>query len=347
MKLFGVLRNLIPNLFRWGLISRWLIALCLWAISMQLFYPVLSPWPIVGITNTIVMSLCFIVLLVRLAARFSPGKPIWIIAKPFLHLADAIALTYIVCGVGVYLNGALEGASAQTQYAEVLEVTEEPLRVGRWWPAGRVKLRFQDADSSPRYLVVNATVLERVLPGAVMRMWVYGGGLGLPWVESRSLASDSTATIAHLLSKGVDDSLLKKLNIRNDLRENHLKHAMEQSRQYFTQEPTDFYFAGEMALSAFRAGYPVQAVHIMEPFVEKYRSYKLYCLFASYLGKNGDTLKSIEYLKAAVGIDPDATEAYEMLGYAYKNQGDKEESKRAFTKLVQLEPGYAYVLKGL
>jgi hypothetical protein len=47
------------------------------------------------------------------------------IAKPFLHLADAIALTYIAC-VWRHLNGALEGASAQSQYAEVLEVTEEP-----------------------------------------------------------------------------------------------------------------------------------------------------------------------------------------------------------------------------
>ncbi len=50
-------------------------------------------------------------------------------------------------------------------------------------------------------------------------------------------------------------------------------------------------------------------------------------------------------MKAAVGIDPDESEAYYMLGYALKNQGQREESMAAFTKLVQLQPHYAYLLK--
>jgi Tfp pilus assembly protein PilF len=50
-------------------------------------------------------------------------------------------------------------------------------------------------------------------------------------------------------------------------------------------------------------------------------------------------------MKTAISMDPEEPEAYYLIGHAFKKQGQREESMAAFTKLVQLQPHYAYLLK--
>ena len=342
---FGLLKKVIPNLFRWGLISRWLIALCFWAISMQQIHPLLNPWPILGIVNTLVIVLCLLVLGIRLVARFSPEKPIWLALKPLLHIGDVTALIFITCGVTIYLNGELEGAPPQTLQADVIQVSEEPIRLGRWWPAGWIKVALRDAASSEQYLHVDEARFQTVLPGESVSMWVYKGAFGVPWVELKSLRPDAQATVRSLVERGAKDSLLKKWLASNELVGGRFKPALKFAKDYFEQEPTDYYFAMTVAGYAVRNGNPALAVQMIEPFVYRYYNYNLYCNFAGFLVSNQDPIRGMDYMKAAAGIDPDQSEAYHLLGHAYKKSGQEAESMAAFKRLVQLQPQYAYLIK--
>jgi hypothetical protein len=345
MKIIGTLRGMIPKLFRWGVISRWLIALCFWAVSMQLLYPVLSPWPLFGLINTLVIGLCLLVLVTRLAARFTPEKQIWMVIKPVLNIADVIALAFITCGLAFYLNGVFGEQLAQPQVADIIHISEERTRFGPWWPAGRVKLAMRGSESSERYLVVDDFRLASLLPGATVTVLVHQGAFRIPWVELQGLRIDNQLTVASLVERGIKDQLVTKWAVQNELTAKRFKQAMKLAQGYFEQEPDDFYFAMSLADGAVRDGNSALGVQIMEPFVKRYNSYKLYCSFASFLGRNHETSRSLDYLKAAISMDPDEPEAYYLLGHTFKNQGRREESMAAFTKLVQLQPQYSYLLK--
>lgn len=345
MKLFGLFKKLIPNLFRWGIISRWLIALCVWASSIQLTYPVLSPWSFTGTVTTIVVALCLVVLAVRLAERFSPNRQIWMVVRPFLHVGDFIALAYIVFGVGLYLNGILTTSPPQKLFAEVLTATEEPVQLGPWGPAGHVQIVVQDADGFSQFLFIDAKAFQRVLPGQGVSIVIYEGGLGVRWVDKHTILPDYKKTVTTVMAQGINDPVLIKRTITDDLAEHKFQTAYRKAQQYFEKEPEDISLASTLAGAALRAGQPVLAVQILEPLVRKHDNYNLYCSFGAVLRDSGDIQKGIEYFKAAMRIDPQATDAYYLLGHTYKNVGQKDESRRAFTKLVELEPRYSYLLQ--
>ncbi len=267
MKILGMLRSLVPNLFRWGVISRWLIALCFWAISMQLLYPVLSPWPPWGLINTFVVGLCLLVLVTRLAARFSPEKQIWMVIKPILNIADVIALAFITYGVAIYLNAVFGEPLGQPQYAEVIHISEEPTRLGPWWPAGRVQLAMRGSETSERYMFVDDVRLQTLLPGGAVTMQVYQGAFGVPWVDLKAVHPDRQATVTNLVERGIKDPLVTKWAVQNELTGKRFKQALKLAKDYFEQEPEDFYFAMSLADGAVRDGNPALAVQILEPFV--------------------------------------------------------------------------------
>ena len=312
---------------------------------MQLLYPVLSPWPLFGLINTLVIGLCLLVLVTRLAARFTPEKQIWMVIKPVLNIADVIALAFITCGLAFYLNGVFGEPLAQPQIADIIHLSEERTRFGPWWPAGRVKLVMRGSESSERYLVVDDFHLASLLPGATATMLVHQGAFGIPWVELQGLHTDNQLTVASLVERGNKDQLVTKWAVQNELTGKRFKQALKLAKGYFEQEPEDFYFAMSLADGAVRDGNPALAVQILEPFVSRFPSYKLYLAFASVLESNHETIRSLDYMKAALGMDPNEPEAYYMLGHAFKNQGRREESMAAFTKLVQLQPQYSYLLK--
>jgi hypothetical protein len=345
MKPLGLVRKLIPNLFRWGIISRWLIALCVWASSIQLAHPVLSPWAFTGTVTTVVVALCLLVLAVRIAERFSPNRQIWMIVRPFLHVGDFIALAYIVFGVGLYLNGILTTSPPQKHFAEVLTATEEPVQLGLWGPAGHFQIVMQDTDASPQFLFVDAKAFQRVLSGQGISIVIYEGGLGVRWVDQNTILPDYKKTMATLMAQGINDPILIKRTITDDLTEHNFQKAYRKAQQYFKVEPEDISLASSLAAAAFHAGQPALGVQILEPLVSTHSNYKLYCSFGALLRDSGDIQKGIDYLKAATRIDPDAAEAYYLLGHTYKNVGQKDESRAAFTRLVELEPRYGYLLQ--
>ena len=345
MKPLGLAKKLIPNLFRWGIISRWLIALCVWASSIQLAHPVLSPWAFTGTVTTIVVALCLLVLAVRLAERFSPNRQIWMIVRPFLHVGDFIALAYIVFGVGLYLNGILTTSPPQKHFAEVLTATGEPIQLGPWGPAGHFQIVVQDTDASPQFLFVDAEAFQRILPSQGISIVIYEGGLGVRWVDQNTILPDYKKTMATLMAQGINDPILIKRTITDDLAEHNFQKAYRKAQQYFKVEPEDIFLASSLARAAFHAGQPALGVQILEPFVSTHENYKLYCSFGALLRDSGDIQKGIDYLKAATRIDPDAAEAYYLLGHTYKNVGQKDESRAAFTRLVELEPRYSYLLQ--
>jgi hypothetical protein len=345
MRIIGAVRGMIPKLFRWGVISRWLIALCFWAVSMQVLYPVLSPWPLFGLINTLVIGLCLFVLVIRLAARFTPEKHIWMVIKPVLNIADVVALAFIACGLAFYINGVFGEPLGQPQVADIIHISEERNRFGPWWPAGRVKLAMRGSESSERYLVVDDRRLASLLPGATVTVLAHQGTFGIPWVELQGLRTDHQLTVANILERGINDPLVTKWAIRNEITEKRFKRALKLATRYFEQEPEDFYFAISVADGVARDGNTALAVQIMEPFVRRHSNYKLYCSFGSFLSRNQETIRSLDYMKAAMSMEPEEPEAYYLIGHAFKNQGRREESMAAFTKLVQLQPHYAYLLK--
>jgi Flp pilus assembly protein TadD len=176
-------------------------------------------------------------------------------------------------------------------------------------------------------------------------MVIYEGGLGLRWVDQNTIFLDHKMTVATLLAKGNNDPILIKRAITNDLAEYKFQQAYRKAQQYFEQEPGDLSLASNLAQAAFRARQPSLAVQILEPLVSKHYNYKLYCSFGALLRDTGDIERSVDYLKAAAGIDPHATEAYYLLGYTHKNAGQMDESRVAFAKLVELEPRYSYLLQ--
>ena len=293
MKLLGLFKKLIPNLFRWGIISRWLIALCVWASSIQLAHPVLSPWPFTGTISTIVVALCLFVLAVRLMERFSPQRQIWMIVRPFLHVGDFIALAYIVFGTVLYLNGILTTSPPQKHFAEVLTATEEPVQLGSWGPAGHFQILVQDADASSQFLFVDAKAFQRILPGQGVSLVIYEGGLGVRWVDQNTILPDYKKTVATLMAQGNNDPILIKRTIIDDLAENRFQKAHRKAQEYFKDEPEDISFASELAWAAFRAGQPALGVQILEPLVSKHENYKLYCSFGALVRDAGDTQRGL------------------------------------------------------
>ncbi|MFI5304373.1 MAG: tetratricopeptide repeat protein [Nitrospiria bacterium] len=55
--------------------------------------------------------------------------------------------------------------------------------------------------------------------------------------------------------------------------------------------------------------------------------------------------KSIEELEKAVEINPDFTEAYYLLGYAYYKEGKMDLSRDAFNQAYSLDPKYSPLSK--
>lgn len=343
MKLLSWIRTLIPNLFRWGIISRWLIALCLWVSAIQLTYPVLSPWSLTGTITIVVVALCLVVLLIRIAERVSPNRQVWMIVRPFLHVGDVVALAYIVCGVGLYLNGILATAPPQKYVAEVLTAAEEPIQLGRWGPAGHLQIMLQEADAVPQFVFVDDRVFQRILPGQGISLVIYEGALGVRWVDA--MVPDYKKTLAMLVEKGINDPMLRKQAMMYDLVDQRFQKVFRQAQQYFNEEPDDISFAMSLAGTIGQLGQRALAVQILEPIANKHANYKLYCTFGALIRDTGDVQKGIEYLKAATRMNPQATEAYYLLGHTYKQIGQKDESHIAFAKLVELEPRYSALLQ--
>lgn len=343
MKLLSWVGTLIPNLFRWGIISRWLIALCLWVSAIQLTYPVLSPWSLTGTITTTVVALCLLVLLIRIAERISPNRQMWMIVRPFLHVGDFVALAYIVCGVGLYLNGILATAPPQKHVAEVLTAAEEPISLGPWGPAGHLQIMLQGADAVPQYVFVDDRVFQRILPGQGISLVIYEGAFGVRWVDA--IVPDYTKTLAMLVEKGIHDPMLRKQAMMADLAEQRFEKVFRQAQQYFNEEPGDIAFALNVAGTIGQLGQRALAVQLLEPIANTHANYKLYCTFGALIRDTGDVQKGIEYLNAATRMNPEATEAYYLLGHTYKQIGQKDEAHVAFTKLVELEPRYRALLQ--
>jgi Tetratricopeptide repeat len=343
MKMLSWFGKLIPSLFRWGIISRWLIALCLWVSSIQLTYPVLSSWPLMGAITATVVGLCLLVLVIRIAERVSPNRQIWMMVRPFLHVGDLAALAYIVCGVGLYLNGILATAPPQKHFAEVLTAAEEPVQLGPWGPVGHFQIMVQDAEASPRFIFVDAKVFQRILPGQGISFVMYEGAFGVSWVDE--IVPDYKKTLATLVANGHNDSMLRKQTMMLDLAERRFQLVSRNAQQYLKEEPGDISFAINLAGTIGQLGQRALAVQILEPIASRHVNYKLYCAFGALIRDAGDIPKGIDYFKAATRIDPQAAEAYYLLGHTYKQIGQKDESRIAFTKLVELEPRYSNLLQ--
>lgn len=343
MKMLSWFGKLIPNLFRWGIISRWLIALCLWVSSIQLTYPILSPWSLMGTITATVVGLCLLVLVIRIAERVSPNRQIWMMVRPLLHVGDLAALAYIVCGVGLYLNGILATAPPQKHFAEVLTAAEEPVRLGPWGPAGHFQIMVQGAEASPQFVFVDAKVFQRILPGQGISLVMYEGAFGVSWVDE--IVPDYKKTLATLVANGHNDSMLRKQTMMYDLAERRFQLVSRNAQQYLKEEPGDISFAINLAGSIGQLGQRALAVQILEPIANRHVNYKLYCMFGALIRDAGDIPKGVDYFKAATRIDPQATEAYYLLGHTYKQIGQKDESRIAFTKLVELEPRYSNLLQ--
>jgi predicted Zn-dependent protease len=194
---------------------------------------------------------------------------------------------------------------------------------------------------------------------------VYEGRLGVRWVDQYNILPDYKKTVATLMAQGINDPVLIKRTITDELAEHKFENlyrkaqnfvqkepeaisfekAYRKAQQYFEKEPEDISLASTLAEAALRVGQPALAVQILEPLVSKHDNYGLYCLLGTWLRDSGDIQKGIEYLKAAARSDPQATDAYYLLGHTYKNVGQKDESRIAFTKLVELEPRYSYLLQ--
>ncbi len=290
-----------------------------------------------------VVALCLFVLLVRIAERVSPNRQIWMIVRPFLHVGDFIALVYIAFGVALYLNGILTTAPPQKHFAEVLTASEEPVQLGPWGPAGHFQIAMEDADASPQFLFVDAKVFQRVLAGQGISLVIYEGGLGVRWVDG--IAPDYKKTLTTLVANGVSDPILKKQSMMLDLAEHKFPKVSRDAQQYFKEEPGDISFAINLAGATGQLGQRALAVQILEPIANKYTNYKLYCSFGALIRDTGDILKGIDYFRAATRIDPQASEAYYLLGHTYKRIGQEDESRMAFAKLVELEPRYSYLLQ--
>jgi beta-galactosidase/beta-glucuronidase len=73
-----------------------------------------------------------------------------------------------------------------------------------------------------------------------------------------------------MLERGINDPLVIKWAIRNEITEKRFKRALKLATKYFEQEPEDFDFAITVADGAARDGNPSLAVQIMEPFVRSH-----------------------------------------------------------------------------
>ena len=129
-------------------------------------------------------------------------------------------------------------------------------------------------------MFVDDVRLQTLLPGGAVTLFVHQGAFGVPWVELKAMRPDYSTTVTRLVERGMKDPLVIKWAIQKELGGKRFKQAMKLAQGYFEQEPEDFYFAMSLAGGAVRDGNPALAVQIMEPFVSRYHSYKLYCSFA-------------------------------------------------------------------
>ncbi len=340
MNISTAIRSLIPKLFRWGLISRWLIALCLWAASIQMEYPVVGMWDAVGSITVLVLALCMLVLILRFAARLSPQNRILEICRPLFHLADVVALLFILGCVGLYLNGSLDQSPPEQVKVTILAVMEEPLRLGSWLGAGQTRVRLHTPNSSERTIQLNGRMLNILLPDQVFAIPVHSGFLGFPWTELNGFSHDAPGTLALIQDKTPEDLVLRKRRIGHALNGPQSASGYAEAMRYLQEEDDDLDFALTIAG---HAGDPIRgrsdlAIQILKPLIAKHRNYKLYCGFASHLNKVGNTEMSLRYLTAAVEMSPTETEAYYMLGHIFLKAGRREESVAAFKKLIEISP---------
>jgi tetratricopeptide (TPR) repeat protein len=260
-------------------------------------------------------------------------------------VADIVALVFVLAGVFLYLNGVLGEPLSKIETVEVEEVLTESPRLGPWWPSGILKLKSNNSEFSGKYVLVDQQRLQTLFPGTSITLPVHQGAFGVPWVELEGIRPDVRESVAKLIGEREKDSLLIKWAIQNELSARRFRQAVTMAATYFEQEPGDFYFAFTLAEGAVQNRNPAIAVQLLKPFVKRHYNYRLYSLFGYYLRISDDAVGSVDYLKAAVGIDPEEPEAYYLLGYTLKNQGYKDEALATFTKLIQLQPQYASMLE--
>src|SRR5262249_23853866 len=156
---------------------------------------------------------------------------------------------------------------------------------------------------------------QRILPGQGISIVISEGIFGVRWVDQNTILPDYKTTVATLMAKGINDPILIKRTVTEDLTEHNVQKVYRKAQQqYFKLEPEDVFLAMSLSAAASRAGQPALAMQILEPLVSTHPNYKLYCTFGALVRDSGDIQNGIDYFKAATIIDPDAAEAYYLLG---------------------------------
>lgn len=333
-----LLDALVSKLFDWGFISKWLIALCLWAIAMQAIYPIANPVSFMAWINIGILVLCLFVLLIRLLARHWPEKPALTRFRPILIYGDILALVFIGYGLLLYLNGTLDTSQPSRQSSEVLALIEEPFHIGKWGHPTYVGLRFWKNPSNEEYVWVRQDKPEHLLLGQLIFADVCPGVLGIPWISN--IETDQEGLRRKAWRMAPDDPQIVKFVIANDLIQKRWQEVLAGSEKYLQENPGDSQFAVMTADGLSRMGRSKEAVSLLEHLVAQRANYKVYLALAGHLRSAGNLAREAEFLQTALKMDPDNFEGYYMLAYALKDLGRDEEALVAFERMLAISPGY-------
>lgn len=341
------IRSVWKRWFSWITISRWLIALCLWATSTQVTYATLDSLSFVGWINVGVLSLCALALLVRV---FVPTAVItdYRLLRHSLLASDAVAITFICWGVFTNINGVLDSSEPEKQSAIVVEIIEEPLSLGWFHPAGRAALATRNAPSDLHYVALRNNAFANLLVGQELTFTQYNGLLGLPWITDvfinhEAVPRDLLTSEDPIVRKDIALALLhgKEWNEGQEAVRYYYEHYYEMASpedDRFIHNVTDIFLKGN---ETHRAAAFLKSLIPIRP------SYELYLSYGTILQQIGDRGGAIESYRAATGLHPQPILALYSLGYTLKAAGQFEEATAAFNRLLELAPQYSTVNEAL
>ena len=247
-------------------------------------------------------------------------------------------ILFSVYGVFVYANGTLDTSSPLEETSEVLEISEQRVKIHRDYYLSWASVRsWVDSDQTVR-LPLWPSEEGKLWPGQPVLMKVRRGFFDVPWVLS--IAWDEEKKYQAILKAIPTAAGTWKNLVHYYLDRKNWRQARLTAQEYLYVYPNDVEFASSIAAVLGQAFLYRESIALLEPIVARHPDATSLVLLGSAYSRTGRQAEGVKLIKAAIPYDPDNVWTYYDLAFAYKRMGRVKEAVENFEQVLKRRPNF-------
>jgi tetratricopeptide (TPR) repeat protein len=316
-----------------------------------------SVLPSLVFSSLIFMTIVSVIRVLGPAAAFVLAGPT---GRVFLRLeqgALVLVSAFVLVGILIFLNGALDRAGRLAVRSEVLRIERAEVELDQILAYAWADLRSWRGQGRVERVFLTPRERSKLWVGEGVIVTVGPGALGIPWVAN--ISRDDEWHYRRVVQSVPRAAGPRKELMRLFHNTRRWAELAEATREYARLYPDDSDYIRTMAFFLVMAGYDEDSFLLIEPFASRRLDADIVgnagwllhrtAAHGKLIPNNGETptaealrrqsARGIAMLETSLSMDPGNGWTYYHLGYAYQDNGRYPEASAMFQKALRKMPG--------